>query len=382
MIPIRRESDYTVIANKYQSEKINIYIARKGRKNLTNNLYILNEIPYEPENIDIFKTLFFIYSNKNKPNEFCDFFVQKDNFYSVFKYQESPNIIQKYDKELSTSPFDERCKVLEQILMKIERINRLPKSVAECATESENICVDIDKNIIFNYNLKNIKTYKESKNNLIYEHIHHIIFTILRQECEAGFNKQLHIVLDKCQKGVYSSIPEMIVDLKKAEKISKTSSWWGYIKSKIEQKKPIIFKLARSTIATTIAIGIFYLAYSKLSEGQKRDISTAISIGNLTYNASTSDSTEKAVSAENEDNQASNKSPGEITLTKGLDIAYDDYIVQYDDTVSSICESYYNDAKFVTAVSTFNEISTNEKLTPGSILKLPNRTAIALYSAK
>ena len=246
------------------------------------------------------------------------------------------------------------------------------------------LCVggDDEKNIIFNYNLKNINSYPENDTKLIYKHIHDIIFTILRQECEAGFNKQLHIVLDKCKKNVYSSIPEMIVDLKKAEKISKSSSWWGYIKSKFELKKPIISKASRVALITTIVFGTFYLVYSKLSEGQKRDLSAAVSIGNLTYNANISDSSEKAVSSENEDNQASTKSQGETTLTKGLDIAYDDYIVQKGDTVSSICESYYNDVKFVTAVSTFNGISINENLTPGSILKLPNRTAIALYSTK
>ena len=382
MIPIRKTSDYTVIAAKYQSEQMNIFIACKGEKKLSNNLYILNEIPYESENIDLFKTLFFIYSSKNKPKEFCDFFVHNDNFYSVFKYQETSNITQKYDKELSTSHFDERCKVLEQILMKVDQINKLPKNVAACVTETENICVDDDKNIIFNYNLKNIRNYKENDSKTIYEHIHDIIFTLLRQECEAGFNKQLHIVLDKCKKNVYSSIPEMIVDLKKAEKISKASSWWGYIKSKIELKKPIISKFSKMALTTAIIVGVFYVVYNKLSEGQKRDLSSVISIGSLTYNGGTSDSTEKAVSAQNEDNQASTKSQGDVTLTKGLDLEYEDYIVQYGDTIGSICESYYNDTKFVTAVSTFNGISVNESLTSGSILKLPNRTAIALYASK
>ena len=382
MIPIRKESDYTVIATKHQDDQMNIYIACKGEKKLSNNLYILNEIPYEPENIELFKTLFSVYSSKNKPKEFCDFFVHNDNFYSVFKYKEAPNIAQKYDKELSVSHFDERCRVLEYILMKVERVNKLPKNIAACVTEVENICVDDEKNIIFNYNLKNIRKYQENDIKLIYEHIHDIIFTILRQECEAGFNKQLHIVLDKCQKNVYSSIPEMIVELKKAEKVSKASSWWGYIKSRIELKKPIILKVSRTALSTAIVVGMFYLIYSKLTEGQRQDLSAAISIGNITYNANASDNSEKAVSAENEDNQASAKSQGDVTLTKGLDIAYDDYIVQSGDTVSSICESYYNDPKFVTAVSTFNGISLNENLTPGSILKLPNRTAIALYSTK
>ena len=61
---------------------------------------------------------------------------------------------------------------------------------------------------------------------------------------------------------------------------------------------------------------------------------------------------------------------------------YEDYVVQQDDTISSICDEYYKDKKYATAIATFNGMEITDKLTPGTILKLPNRTAIALYISK
>ena len=61
---------------------------------------------------------------------------------------------------------------------------------------------------------------------------------------------------------------------------------------------------------------------------------------------------------------------------------YEDYIVKQGDTVSSICNEYYKEKRYETAIATFNGIEVDSKLTPGTILKLPNRTAIAMYISK
>ena len=112
-------------------------------------------------------------------------------------------------------------------------------------------------------------------------------------------------------------------------------------------------------------------------------VTNAVSIGNVNYTADKEDDSQKTLTSENENETKPPKaSSGNITLSEGLDMEYEDYIVQQDDTVASIAQNYYKDAKYTTAISTFNGIDTNEKLTPGSILKLPNRTAIALYTSK
>lgn len=375
-------SDYVVIANIVENEKINVSIAYKG-KNTLDNLYILNEFTYDKNDLYLFKTLFSIFDSNRRPKEFKDFFVRNDKFYAVFEYKEAPGIKEKYSKELSTTHFDDRCTVLELLLMKIDGITKSTYDILGCASESKNIKIDEEKQIHINYNLENIFKYRGANFKTILENIHDIIKDVLPAECEAGFNKQLHIVLDKCKNGVYTSIPELIIELKKAEKISKASSWFSYIKYRLEFHKPLIKKVSNYALTVMIAFGAVYLVYSKINEGKNSDASAAVvTIGSITYNGNSKDESEKTVSTENQDNQNNTASSENISLMEGLDIDYEDHIVQQNDTVASICENYYKDKKYITAITTFNGIEANDKLTPGTILKLPNRTAIALYMSK
>lgn len=380
-----KPSDYLVVGNLFKDEKISVNIACKGEKR-TENLYLLNEFIYDKEDLYIFKKLFSIFSSPRKPIEFVDFFVSNEKFYAAFKYDETNNIKKKYERALSTTHFDDRCRILELILMKMDSINTLGPEFAGCISEPENIKVDDEKNIIIDYNLKNIFKYRGANSKIIYKNIRNIIFSLLPAECSAGFNKQLHIVLDKCERGVYSSIPELIVELKKAEKISKSSSWISYIKYVYTLKKPIIDKISKGALTATIFIGIIYLINAQLNKDKNENAAiTSVEIGNVKYSASSSDESDKTLGEDtsNKDNQSNNTASSEnIILTEGLDIAFEDYIVQDGDTIASICENYYKETRYETAISTFNGIEVNDKLEAGTILKLPDKTAIALYISR
>ncbi|MGN1043938.1 MAG: hypothetical protein ACI4PR_03955 [Acutalibacteraceae bacterium] len=383
MVKMNNKENYMAIATPYEDPNIKISIAYKGEKNLQNNLFLINEIPYNNKNLRTFKTLFNIFSNKNRPKEFLNFFIHDKKFYSVFNYTEAPTIKEKFNKNLNTTAFKDRCKILENILIKIDKIIHFSPEIVACVTEPENIKITDKKEILFIYNLKNIELYEKNAKEKINENMHDIIFATLKQECEAGFNKQLHIVLYKCKKGLYSSIPEMIIDLKKAEKVSMTSSWGSYLRYQLSLRAPLIKKISQTSLTCAIVIGLVYLGYTKIKEGQTIGSASAIvSIGNINYNGNAEDESDKSVSTDNEDSQSTSKSIGNVTLSEGLDIAYEDYIVQYGDTIESICEEYYKDASFVKAASSFNGMTEKDSLTPGSIFKLPNRTAIALYSTK
>ena len=380
-----KRSDYLVVGSLFKDEKISVSIACKGEKR-TENLYLLNEFVYDKEDLYVFKKLFSIFSSPKKPKEFVDFFVSGEKFYAVFKYNETNNIKKKFERALSTTHFDDRCRILELILMKIDSINTFGPEFSGCISEPENIKVDDDKNIIIDYNLKNIFKYRGADSKTIYKNIHDVIFSLLPAECSAGFNKQLHIVLDKCQQGVYGSIPELIIELKKAEKISKASSWISYFKYVYTLKKPIIDKISKVALTTSIFVGIIYLAYDKLNKDKNESAAiNSVEIGNVKYSASESDESDKTLGEDtsNQDNQSKNTGSSEnITLTEGLDIAFEDYIVQDGDTVESICEDYYKEKRYETAISTFNGIEVNDKLEAGTILKLPDKTAIALYISR
>jgi len=382
MKQINNLTDYVIIANVSESNVCKVCIAYKGENKL-DNLYIINEFEYDKSDLYFFKKLFSIYSSPKKPKEFCDFFVNEEKFYAIFKYTEAPNIKELYNKKLGTTAFDDRCKILELILMKMDSLVKFPHELVGCVSESKNIKIDESKNICLAFNLSSISKYRGCTINAIFENIREIILNLLPAECEAPFNKQLHIVLDKCKNSVYTSIPELIIELKHAEEISKASSWIKYIKYQLSLRKPLITKASKISIWTMLALGLLYLGYSKLTEGQRSNqAAPKVTIGNISYNGNKEDESEKTVSTENQDNQTNVKSTENIILSKGLDMEFEDYIVQYGDTIPSICEQYYKEKRYETAISTFNGIEVDAKLTPGTILKLPNRTAIALYISR
>lgn len=377
-----KHNDYVIIANLHESEDINVKLTYKG-ENTLENLYILNEIPYNKDKLKIFKILFNLFHSKNKPKNFVDFFVTNNNFYSIFRYYQAPNIPLKFKKDLITAKFEERCFLLENILIRIEKYYKSPIEFIGCISEPKNICIDTENNVYFKFNLENMEKYSGKNTNVLYEHIHDIIYTLLRPEADQGFNKQLHIVLKKCKNSVYTSIPQLVIELRKAQEVSKANNWWAYIKYRFSLHKPTITRWAKRITTFAMVAGLIYLAYTKLNLGANIPVTGAVSIGNVNYTADKEDDSDKAMNSESSGNKMPTKqSSSGITLSPGIDIEYEDYIVRQDDTVESIAQNYYQDAKFITAISTFNGIEVNEKLTPGSILKLPNRTAVALYTAR
>lgn len=377
-------SDYVIIASLSENKDVNVRLTYKGENTLS-NMYILNEFPYNKDDLRFFKILFELFHSKNKPKDFVDFFVTNDNFYAVFKYHQHPNIPLKFKKNLIVATFDERCFLLENILIRIEKFYRGNIEFAACISQPKNINIDEENNVYFNFNLQDMSKYSDKTQKSIFENIHEIIYTILRPEADQGFNKQLHIVLDKCKNGIYTSIPELVIELKKAAETSKASNWWSYIKYQYSLHKPQIMKVAKNLTTIVIVGGLIYIAYSKINAGNNVNPSAVVSIGNTNYTGNTEDDSEKTLTSESDaetTKKAEKTNTSKITLSEGLDMEYEDYIVQQDDTVASIAEDYYKDPKYTTAISSFNGIEVNEKLTPGTILKLPNRTAIALYTSK
>ncbi len=378
MINFKNSYKYINIGTLHSDEDINVSIAFLGENTLQNQ-FIINRFPYNKENIELFKKFFNYYSSKSKPKDFHNFFTFEKSFYTVFKYVKCESIKTRFDKKLCTHVFTDRSIILENILMEIDKISDLPIEALVCATKPENVCVDDEKNVHFIYNFGDIFKNKDVGEKELYQNIHDIIYIMLQQEANAAYNKQLHIVLNKCKNGVYSSIPQLTVELKKAEQICQNSSWISYLKYQFSLRKPQITKLSKVGTYLLIALVAVYLVKQQLTKNTNPSVTTpAVSIGEINYSADGKDESDKNVT-ETATNVIKSENKPDLTLTKGLDLEYEDYIVQYGDTVSSIADSYYRDSAYIKAIATFNGISESEKLEAGELIKLPNKTAIALY---
>ena len=378
MISLKKSIDYVKTGTLFSSEDMEVYVGFK-KENRPENLHILNKFPYSEKKLDIFKKLFFLYGGKEKPEEFVDFFVFEDDFYAVFKYAQAETILQKYDKRLNTATFKERCDVLEDILLKIERIYKIDRSVLACVTSPENILVDLDSKMHLNFNLKDIFKNEKAHQKEFFANLRDIIFTVLRPEAEYKYNKDLHIVIDKCSRNVYVSMPEMMVELSRAQRSCGSANFLSYLKYQLSIRNKMVKKITTNLITLCIIIGLGYWGYSQMNQlNRPLDVAPAVSIGDVTYNAKSEDDASKEISTE-KTTPINKAKAADIILTPGLDMAYEDHIVQYGDKISTICDDYYKDSKYISAVATFNNLQANDRLDPGSILKLPNRTAIALY---
>lgn len=373
-------SDYTLIGNFHSDENIEVLIAFK-KENTPDNLYILNKIPFIKQNMGIFKKFFFCFNSKNKIPEFEDLFVLDKYFYAIFKYKNCGNIKTNFSRELCVNVFDERCAFLEKILMKLNSLSELPIGALVCVTSPENIAIDDDKKINITYNFSNIFKNQNCSMADVYKNIGNVIFTILQIEAGVKYNKALHVVLGKCKSGVYSSILELAVDLKRAAKVSKSTSLLSYLKYQLSLRKKLITKFTEYVTVSAAVFGLVYLGYNAITKNTQQASSVqVVSIGDINYTGDTEDTTDKDISTEKKTTKTETTN-AEINLSPGLDIEYEDYIIQSGDTISGICERYYKDVTLATAVSSFNNLSVNEKLIAGSLLKLPNKTAIALYTS-
>lgn len=370
--------DYMVIGTLHSDENIEVLIAYKG-VNDPDNLYILNKIPFNKKNSNLFKKFFFCFTSEDKIEDFEDMFVFDKNFYVVYKYKKCESIKFRFSKEVCVNVFEDRCSFIEKVLIKLDRLSNFPIEAFASITDPNNICIDSKNKLHVSYNLSKMFSANEFTMNDVYKNIYNIVSIILEREAEVKYNKSLHVVLERCKNGLYASIPELAVDLKEAEKISKSTGLISYIKYRISLRKGTISKVIKYSTITAVICGLVYLGYSKIFQNTASSpVASVVSIGDISYNGNSEDESSKNVSTE-KNTSKKEKSSSDISLSPGLDIEYEDYIVQYGDTISSICENYYKDATLSNAVSTFNDMEKEEKLIAGTILKLPNKTAIALY---
>lgn len=378
-------SDYQRIAtlNKEPSSSIDVYIATLNGDNNPNKFYVVNAFKHSKVNHETFKNFFFFYSNQNKVKDMVNFLTSDKYFFAIFNYDNYVNIKTAFCDEKNTANYDTRCKILKDILLKLASLANMPTPAIICATKPENICLDSSNLTQIIYNFEEYPKYVKSDSRLIFDNIADIISIMLAQELKEKkfslnpiYNRPLQLVVDKCKKNLYQNIPELIVDLEKAEKLCDVTDLKSAATAQINKRKKLIKRLTNVGLGLVITVSIFFL-FKPLLANKNIPQESPTTIGNTTYN-SKGNTSDNVVSIE--DSIESEPEPtidfSDIVIPPGTDIPYTEYIVQYGDTVESICKEQYNNENLVNAVYSFNNISDTIKLLAGSIIKLPSQSAI------
>lgn len=378
---------YNKVATLSSSEMtgIDVYIAKTDQ---SNKFYIINSFSHSKENQKTFKDFFLFFNNPNHAKDMVNFLTNEQKFFIIFNYSNNINIKHIFSDDKNVYNYPKRCEILNNILVKISSFSNMPTPAIICVTELKNICLDKENDPKIIYNFENYNNYNDNNVNLVFNNIADIISLLLEQELKTSrfsilnlmYNKPIKIVLEKCRKGIYSNIPELIVDLKKAEQMCDTTDIKSLASKQVDKKRAYI-KRAINILLIGATVAFLIMTFYPLFINKNIPQATPTSIGSLIYNYdSTPDTLIKIQSRPAPPEPEIDYS--KVIIPANADIMYDEYIVQFNDTVSSVCKSYYNgNENLYNAIISFNNlnVSKDDRLQAGTILKMPIANVILDY---
>lgn len=366
---------YNIVGTLSNNPKCTVWIASLLENNDPENLFIINRLEHNSNNLSIFKEFFSYYTSKSKDNDITNFFASEKYFYIIFKHSKGESIEDRFQEDKLTDKFEKRYQILYAILMKLNSISNLPLPAFITLIKNENICININGKIQITYNLDGILDIEKPSNSMIYKHIADIIRLVLKHELKNKYNNQLGIILEKCENNLFSSIPQLIVELKKIEKTctegdAKSAATQLYNKNKAKMNK--YYKFGGLGVGV---IFLIYLCYSLFFLNNKSSILDNFTLGNINYISKNpaEPSIENTISVPATDTQDELL---DLSISPDTKITFNDYIVQYGDTFESICENNYSSKSFISTIKSFNNLYVDSQLVAGIIIKLPDETAV------
>lgn len=361
---------YKTIASIVNNGKVRVFVGTK-KENISKTL-LINEFDNSYK-----KNLLSFFSMKNSMvnSVIEDFSIVKENFYIAFKYQKGCNIKDKFNESLNVYNLQSRMNMVEKFLIEVNTNSYLPLNIQLCALEPRNLVVNLEDEIKSNYNLSNISAYDNSNKKDLFKFISIMLKIVFNHEINIVKNEYIKLVIQKCQYNLYKTIPELIVELKKAYKKQSKNSLLLKLKYliKIHKKEVDIITRVVPIIAASVVVCI--VGYNILNQQKEGKY---FKIGNIEYNAALADTKDNAIKITHK-SQEVNTIPIDLSLPSDTDIEFEDYIVKPEDTLSSICNLCYSDSKFINTIKSYNNIKSDDDLSPGTILKIPNETLVKDY---
>ena len=352
-------SKYKIIGTLSNSSDFSAWIASYIDDKGINKMCLINRFSHNKAKQSIFKDLFSWYSSDKCSKAMINFFSSKDSFYVIFNYTKGEQLGEKFRVDRTTLDYQTRCSILKSTLLKIDNFSSLPMYITLCLADYNNICIDNDNNVCMVYNLSRLKEFKDGSQDLLYKKLSDIISIILNHELSGKYYGQLKIVLEKCNNNLYSSIPELIFELERAEQIvsSNNNNFIGKIKKYIENNKEKVKRysiIGGSILAVCVCIFLIPFAI-KLYNSQTGPV---VTVGNIKYNVTSEQEAKIGIKPIELDISSDiNEEDLNYAVSSDSGLSSEDYVVQYGDTIATICANNYSSQKFVTTIETFNYIA-------------------------
>ncbi len=342
----------------------------------SDHLLIVNRVTHSGKTKRLFRELFFYSSEKPEHSDFVELFNIDQDFFAVFKYYQAPSLTDLYGSgEGSTST---RLQVLIAALLRVNGNLSMPHAVVCSLLQPQNILVGDSGAIHLSYRLESdfLDTHDQL---MIWRQAASLLQFMLKKELSSSQYKQLKNIYKKCLAGLYSSFSELISDLKKSiEGLHETGLFYSVKQSFLSRKAA----LAQITWLGSAVLLVFFAIYlvDTLSNADTVPVISITDIGNITYVAAQG---EKDNSVKISESSSSGSGPAFLNnISPDTKLNSEDYIVQPEDTLASICSKKYGAAAYEKPVAAFNGLAQGENPEAGAILRLPSKDQLSAFIAK
>ncbi|KAB2951944.1 hypothetical protein F9B85_10320 [Heliorestis acidaminivorans] len=184
-------------------------------------------------------------------SEFAEVFSLNSKLYVVFHYNKS-SALQDFLAHHKL-PFAKRVLLVQNLLSKLSAYTALPVSVQLASVDFENINVQNDMSVSFNFAMHPNHFHSTTSHNDVYIGIANLINELFSKEVHTKEGRSLQLIMEKCERSVYKSVPEILIDARQID----TSSRWDKTRKWFDKKRPLLQKVKTLTFTVVLVLLIF-----------------------------------------------------------------------------------------------------------------------------
>lgn len=364
---------YEYLGTLAEEPKLSVHIAKRPD---SDRLLVVNRITESQELRPLFRDLYASYSRRGERSEFLELFSMGRNFYAAFQYYQGPNLAELYTG--CPGGTQKRLGLLTAALLQVYKAaGDLPDAVVCSVLQPENLLLDDDGCIHLFYRFRR-EFLPEGANCSIWAETAGLVAFMLDKELKDPYQKIIHNVHKKCVAGLYPSLPALINDLEKVSGALEQTGFLYTTKTFVLREKTRIAQISWLGIVTLFTFLIICLVNGVMGR-EALEAASLSDIGVITY-----------VAAQDEENNSLQLIDPNLPQT-GNDVSFsglpdedtplesEDYIVQPEDTLESVCSLYYGSGAYAELVAGFNGLDPQLELDAGSVLRLPLQDQLSRY---
>lgn len=255
---------FTVYQTLGSYQDVYVYLAREGADQ--ENRYLVNEIQ-SPQMIRTYLDELLSLQKDDNFSEFVDLFTLNSKLYLVFKYAK-PFLFMDFLNKYTLS-FPEKVTLMNNYLFQLSSYTRFSPIILQALTDPENINVSPDGTAYFNFSLKPQHFADPADKSAPFQGIAALLKTLFAKELASRKKKQLLFIIEKCEKGLYKSIPELKKDVQEID----TFSTWDKIKEYFQARKSVLKIIKNVGLAALIVVFlvIIYTRFIAPGPAQRAD---------------------------------------------------------------------------------------------------------------